>query len=188
MTLTGNGEQLSRLGIDTANLEGFEGVEERLRGEGIRIATLAELGADDDRLMCKLYELDRAAHQDEPSSIEWEFDPYEVWRRALVLGYGRSADWCWVAMDGDNPIGLSRLKLVGGDTAMNAFTGVAREYRGRGIARTLKLRTLEWSRQNGVHYHFTSNEAENHPMLAINIRLGYQMLPRSIEVALDLSP
>jgi GNAT superfamily N-acetyltransferase len=187
LTPNGNGDRLSRLDVDTANLEGFEGVEERLRGEGVRIATLAELGAEDAQLMHRLYDLDRAAHQDEPSSIEWEFNPFDVWRRALVRGYGRSADWCWVAMDGDNPVGLSRLKLASSDTAINAFTGVAREYRGRGIARALKLRTIEWSRQNGIRYHFTGNETDNHRMLAINIRLGYQMLPRSIEVALDLS-
>jgi GNAT superfamily N-acetyltransferase len=185
-TRTGNGDQLSRLEIANANLEGFEGQEGRLRDHGIRIATLAELGVDDAELMTGLYELDRAVHADEPSSVEWEFDPFDDWRRTLVFGYGRSADWCWVAMDGDRPVGLSRLKLAAEDTAMNAFTGVDREYRGRGIARALKLRTIEWSRRNGVRYHFTGNELENRRMLAINISLGYQMLPRTIEIARDL--
>jgi hypothetical protein len=37
-----------------------------------------------------------------------------------------------------------------------------------------------------VRYHFTGNELENRRMLAINISLGYQMLPRTIEIARDL--
>ncbi len=35
-------------------------------------------------------------------------------------------------------------------------------------------------------YHYTGNDAENHRMLAINLWLGYQLLPRDIELKREL--
>jgi GNAT superfamily N-acetyltransferase len=89
-------------------------------------------------------------------------------------------------VDGERPVGLARLQRKGQNAAFNAYTGVDRAYRGRGIARALKQRTIEWSRQNGVDFHYTGNDTENKRMLAINIQLGYQLLGAMIEVSKDL--
>jgi GNAT superfamily N-acetyltransferase len=181
-TPTGKGERLSRLDVNAANLSGFDDVGTRLHDAGIRIMTLAEIGMEDETFLRQLYELDRDTHEDIPASESWGFPPLDEWRSVYVLGLGRSPDWCWVALDGTRPVGLARLSLRPPEAAWNAYTGVHRDYRGRGIARALKYRTIEWSRRNGVRFQYTGNEAENERMLAINIRLGYHMLPRDVEV------
>ena len=55
----------------------------------------------------------------------------------------------------------------------NAFNGVRREYRGRGIALALKLLAIDFCRRSGAARIRTNNDSENAPMLAINRRLGY---------------
>jgi len=61
------------------------------------------------------------------------------------------------------------------------FTGVARAYRGRRIATALKVRAIRAARRRGVPMLETENHADNHPMLAINRKLGYQFGPQEVE-------
>ncbi len=69
----------------------------------------------------------------------------------------------------------------------NAYTGVDRAYRGRGVARALKLRTIQWARQNNVDFIYTGNDIANQRMLAINVQLGYEPLPGWVEVVKELA-
>jgi mycothiol synthase len=179
---TGKGEQLSRLDVQQANTAGFIGEERRLRNQGIMIRTLEELGAADETVLRRLYTLDSATHDDVPASEVFHIDPYDIWKESYLFGHGRSADTCWIAVEGELFLGLARIQRWGEDAATNAFTGVAREHRGRGIARALKMRTIQWARENGVKHCYTGNEGENKPMLSINISLGYQMLPKEVEL------
>jgi GNAT superfamily N-acetyltransferase len=177
-------QRLSRLDVRTANLDGFEGVEERLRDGGVRIATLAEIGMEEDFLR-KLHAMSDATIRDVPSSDPFGSTPFEIFLRDLTEGPGMSPEWCWVAVDGDRPIGLAFLKIQG-DAAFNEYTATDREYRGRGIARALKLRTILWCREHGINYIYTGNDIDNKRMLDINIRLGYEMLPPFREIVKEL--
>jgi GNAT superfamily N-acetyltransferase len=69
---------------------------------------------------------------------------------------------------------MSFLKRLSDDAAENDFTGVAPDYRGRGIATALKRQAIAWAQGNGVRWFYTSSEVGNAPMIAINRRLGYQ--------------
>ena len=177
-----------RLDVRTARLDGLAGVEKRLRTEGIRIETLAALGEDDEYLLRQLYELDRSTYADIPASESAEIDPFDVWLRHTLRVSGHSADICWLAMDADRVVGEARLTLHADGSAHNGYTGVHRSYRGRGIARALKLRTVEWCRQHHVDHIYTGTAIENVRMLAINRRLGYEELPLSLEMIGYLEP
>lgn len=186
--LTGKGERLSRLDVHTANLDGFVEVEDRLAREGLRIQTLAEIGTDNHEFMKRLYDLDSQTQRDIPGSEVWTMGPFEEWLKETLNWPGVSPEAYWVALDGDRPVGTALLARQGPNAAWNAYTSVDRAYRGKGIARALKLRTVEWARRNGVDLIYTGNNAENHRMLAINISLGYQMLPREVEVVKIVRP
>ncbi len=67
------------------------------------------------------------------------------------------------------------------------FTGVLREYRGRGIAWALKLRALTWAKERGYREVRTWNSTRNAPMLGINVALGFAKQPVWITFAKDLA-
>ena len=60
------------------------------------------------------------------------------------------------------------------------FTGVVREYRGRGIARGLKLAILKQAIAENVPRVRTDNDETNGPMLHVNEELGYRRIPGSV--------
>ena len=62
------------------------------------------------------------------------------------------------------------------------MTAVLRAFRGRGIARALKLATIAWAIQHGLAVLETGNDEANAPMRALNARLGYQ--PMADEIAM----
>ena len=177
----GGREQVSRLHVPSANLAGFEGAEILLSREGVSVDVLGDRVHDLD-FMRQLHAVDMSAHRDIPSTIAWKDTDLDRWIRVIVTGPGRSPDWCWVALADGVSVGLARLRIYADGKADNAFTGVLSSYRGRGIARALKFRTIEWSVRNGVEYIYTGNEFRNQRMLAINKSLGYKPLPRYIEM------
>lgn len=183
---TGRVQRMSRLDVRQANLEGYEGIDERVRAEGLRVATLAEVGPDDETFIKDLYELDLATTRDIPSSEPFTSVPFDAWLKDLRENPGFSPHTLWVALDGQKPVALAIL-IRQGTAVWNGYTGVAREFRGKGVARALKLRTIEWSRQNGVDYIYTGNDIDNTRMLSVNVRLGYQPLPNYVEVMKQLS-
>jgi GNAT superfamily N-acetyltransferase len=97
-----------------------------------------------------------------------------------------SADAIWVALNQEQPIGYAMLRRQGGNNAWHQGTGVERPYRGKGVARLLKLHAIRWALRNGVDFLYTGNDVDNPRMYAINMRLGYQPLPATIEVVRDL--
>jgi L-amino acid N-acyltransferase YncA len=180
----GLAERSSRLKVHDARLVDFAGAEEQLASQGIIIRTLAEIGTDDETFMRALHSMSEAASCDVPLPEPFDPRPFEYWVEH-VLGFpGNSPEWCWVATHDRKPVGIARLR-VQGNAAGNAFTGVAREYRGRGIARGLKLRSVLWARDNGVEYIYTGNDVANPRMLDINMRMGYELLPGTIEMQKD---
>jgi mycothiol synthase len=182
---TGRMARLSRLHVPTANLEGYEGAEQRLEEHGLRITTLAELGPDDDDLLHALHIMEFESARDIPSSEDFtEPWPYDAWLKHLFKP-GNAPERVWIALDGTRPVGIAILTVRQGN-GFNDYTGVDRAYRGRGVARALKLKTIEWSQANGVDYIYTGNDIHNKRMLAINIRLGYQQLPGEVEMAKEL--
>ncbi|HZU13045.1 MAG TPA: GNAT family N-acetyltransferase [Chloroflexota bacterium] len=183
---TGHGDRLSRLDVANARLERSRAAAERVTAAGIRIATLAELGAG-EALLHELWELDNATSRDIPGLIDFTQMPYDEWYRYTLEAPGSHAEIFWVALDGDRIVGMCQLELRSPGYVDNAYTAVARDCRGRGIARALKLRAIEWAQQNGIKWMFTGNDLENKAMLAINIDLGYQMLPAAIEMRKDLT-
>lgn len=80
------------------------------------------------------------------------------------------------------PIGYANLMLVPGNPglAWHGMTAVARGWRGRGVARTLKQATIAWAIGHGIEAIETANDTDNAPMRAVNKRLGYVSLPDEV--------
>jgi GNAT superfamily N-acetyltransferase len=182
---TGQVIQECRLYVPDAETVHYQGVEECLQRDGLQIASLAELGRDDELFLRALQRVS-AASGDEPPDLEQLRDSFPTWQREVLHAAGMSPETHWVALDGDLPVGMTYLKQLSEDAAENDYTGVAPTHRGRGIAPALKLRAIAWARRHGVNWFHTSSEIGNARMIGINRRLGYQPGVRRLEFARDL--
>ena len=107
----------------------------------MRIASLAELGRDDELFLRDLQRVS-ADSGDGPPDPEQVGASFASWRRQVLDAAGMSPETHWVALDGDRPVGMTFLKRLSDDAAENDYTGVASTHRGRGIAPALKLRAI----------------------------------------------
>jgi GNAT superfamily N-acetyltransferase len=183
---TGHIARVSKLDVRAANLEGYDALGERLSRDDIRITTLAELGTDDEELLRAVHRTQMTAAQDEPTPEPLDI-PFDRWRSIVIRQPGVSPETVWVALAGAKPIGVTMLQRAGEDAARHFGMTVDRAYRGRGVARLLKLRQIQWAGQQGIRSLYTENDIDNPRMYDINIRLGYQPLPGTVGLVKDLS-
>jgi mycothiol synthase len=155
---------LSRLDLSSFDPGPHLGAVERAEAAGLRFARFGP-GDDADRL----YELTVRLFADVPDQIE---APDRAFFQREVIE--RDGAISILAYDGDVPVGLAMLLPQEADEYLNGLTGVEREYRGRGLARALKVVSGEAARETGRRYLVTNNNAGNAPMLAVNETLGYR--------------
>lgn len=166
----------STLDLTTFEEHRFDDLLTRLQGEGIRFFSLAEAGVTDVSKQ-RLYEINRAAAMDDPANTGTFSDFYAFSKNVFEASWFR-ADTQIIASHADRWVGLAAIGIYPADShAYNAFTGVLREYRGRGLAQALKLQTILLAKREGVRYVRTHNDSKNTPMLAINRKLGYKPEP-----------
>jgi RimJ/RimL family protein N-acetyltransferase len=154
-----------------------EAVEARTKValDGIKLMTVAEW--KDPEAFAKLHALDGITRNDMPSTFPNLPETFEDFRRR-VNSPDRPHDRWWIALFGDRPVAMSYLKFppVRG-TVWTGYTASDREFRGRGIARAVKLQTLAQAAELGISVVHTDNDSENAPMLHINEKLGYRARP-----------
>lgn len=140
----------------------------------VRVLDFATTAGDEGALR-GLYEINRIAGLDDPSSAGG-FPPFETWLRIVPESEGFDPRGQILAEAGGRFVGLAAVGRSG-DRAWNAITGVAPEFRGRGIAQALKARAAEYAQQAGARRLETETNVENAPMRAINRLLGYRESP-----------
>ena len=148
---------------------------QKMKGEEIELLPLADWPGDET--IKRLHELNEAAVKDIPSS-------YPILPQTLDNFIDRMKapdlldDRLWLARHGNRPVAMSFLRFppVRGHV-WTGFTCSDPEYRGRGIARAVKLQSLAQAVELGVPFVRTDNDSENAPMLHINEALGYHSRP-----------
>jgi RimJ/RimL family protein N-acetyltransferase len=156
--------------------------EEALRtaaASGIQLTTLSRL--TDPDVMRKLHELDAITQRDVPTTLPITPETFEDFVRR-TQSPDRRPDRYWIALDADRPVAISYLRFppVRG-TVWTGYTCSHPSYRGRGLARAVKLQTLAQAVELGVPSVRTGNDSENAPILHINEKLGYVRRPGFVE-------
>lgn len=146
---------------------------------GIVLTTLSAW--HDPYALAKLHELDAMTRQDIPTTLPITPEAYEDFVRR-AHSPDRPRDRYWIALDADKPVAISYLRYppVHG-TVWTGYTCSHPGYRGRGLARAVKLQTLAQAVGLGIPSVRTDNDSENAPMLHINERLGYVRRPGFVE-------
>ncbi|MEM7539486.1 MAG: GNAT family N-acetyltransferase [Chloroflexota bacterium] len=154
-------------------------------GVGIRIYTLAELYKLEPNWKRKSHLLRVAINRDVPGAGPKQDITLEQFQQMYLDDSELDPEAWWVAVDetlnkdsadGVGPfVGYSNL-WISDETRKKLFTGltgVIRSHRRRGIATLLKLKAVAYGQRHHSEQIVTMNE-ENNPMLALNLKLGFQ--------------
>lgn len=90
-------------------------------------------------------------------------------------------DWVIVARSGGRAIGLTVGHAMGKDI-YSFFTGVSREWRGKGVGRALKQALIAAAREHGIATMRTTNLDRNRPAMQLNRSLGFQCSGGYVEI------
>jgi GNAT superfamily N-acetyltransferase len=135
--------------------------------EGFRLVPVHEL---DPRAV---YEADVEASADEPGDVPVDQVTYEQWRYDVWDDPGMDHRLGAALLAGSEVAAFS-LVSRDGRRIWSDYTATRRKYRGRGLARLVKEDVLARAAADGVTTAWTSNDATNAAMLAVNARLGYR--------------
>ena len=147
---------------------------------GIRVVAATEVPAE------TLWRIDVEASVDVPLSDPMADMPFEEW--LVFWDSPRTAkEGSFAVLAGGQVVAAT---LISADPehgrALNNFTGTLRSHRGRGLATLAKLASMRWAAEHGIVSIATTNDERNTAMLAINRKLGYEAVGRTVEYGRDL--
>ena len=145
----------------------------------VQVVTVASEQTADPQWLEKLHDLHTAVAADIPQPVPYTPMTVEELRRRWLDHPEYLSDGHFLAKDGDRYVAESNLFLPDDPPGVlyQGITGTRRDYRGRGVALALKLRTIEYARSHGKREIRTWNDTLNEPMLAINVKLGFVRQP-----------
>lgn len=178
-------EKLHRIGM-TLDLAAFDDrpyvdIINKLKGQGFRFTSMQELG-NTEEAQRKLYLLNDTAASTTPGSDgEHPWGSFEDFQKSVCQSSWYKPDGQMVVIDSTNGAWAAMSAITrfdGSNYAYNLFTGVDMPYRGRKLAQAVKALALRYAREVlKVHDVRTHHNMTNHPMIAIDCKLGYIQTP-----------
>lgn len=174
----------SHLDVAACDLTRFGPDVERASAAGVAVVTLGDELARAPSCLHRLYALDMELGADVPAPDPFTPPEFDLWRQNGVDSPWFIPDAYFVAVCDGRYVGVSTLwRPKTGDWLQQGLTGVTREYRGRGIATALKVKTVAYARARGYRQIRTENEIHNARMIGINDRFGFTRQPAWITFA-----
>lgn len=167
---------MKKLILDLSNfkISKHQNIIKTIEGNGYSFHLLQDLlcEADFER---KLFELVQEGVLKSPQS-DGDFESYDAFcEKLLQRCYIDVADGFVIAKFDDEWIGLTGITIEESTgVGQSGLTVVKREHQGQGIAKVLKLKSLEQAVSLGAASVVTENHVSNYPMLAINRFLGFE--------------
>lgn len=153
-----------------------------LEAQNIQIKSFTELSAD-PQCDQKLYELQTELDQDVPMLVPATPMTFEQFSDQILDNPSLVAEGLFVALDGDEYVGMSSLFESDDKTLVIDLTGTKNSHRRRGIALALKIQGILFAQQQGYQTITVQNDMTNRGMIAINEKLGFVRSPVLIQYA-----
>lgn len=135
--------------------------------DGVDVVLLA----DRPELAAGAYDVGLEALPDVPGSDGWTPPTFEQFSEAHLRGPA-----IFLAVANGDVVGYAKLHAgADGTSAEHGMTGVKREWRGRGVAQSLKRAQIAWAKEHGLERLTADNDERNIPMRRINDALGYRI-------------
>ncbi|WP_179292723.1 GNAT family N-acetyltransferase [Bacillus sp. 7884-1] len=160
-----------RLNLHQLDLTKFADPVHRLQDSGITFVSLADTAGEVSEK--KLYDLYVETSKDNPGQIG-NLPAFPEWRKEALPEDCSQEKWVFIALDGDDFVGVSTLfSTEEAGVLYTDYIGVYRQYRGSGIAKALKLLSIQAAINEGAHTMTTDTEAGNEAIQKLNRGLGY---------------
>lgn len=167
--------RLALADVDPARIaRGIEALTDAFFPSGVRIATYRQLLLAVPDAARRLYDLDALLWADVPFGLTGAVPTFEQYQLLELADPDFLPQATFVALDGHRWVGLGAL-MNGHGFLLNSVTGVARDWRGRGLARWLKLHTIRWALERNAPELRTFNDAVNDAILGLNRSLGFRV-------------
>jgi mycothiol synthase len=155
----------------------YAGQVDGVEAQGIRLCTLPELQGNPDWEQ-RLLDLYNTIQTDVPDIDQAVAVDMAYFQKNYTGSSSYLAEGNFIALDGQQWVGMTNLWKGGSPDLLNTgLTGTLPDYRRRGIALALKLRSLAWAREQGITRIRTTNASTNQGMLAINEQMGFVKRP-----------
>lgn len=171
---------MSVLDVHEIDLSAWEGYEARLQENDIRLVSFAELASDPAHEE-KVHALQNQIDVEVPIGDEFTPLSLEEFRQQFIGREDFVREGTFIALHGDEYIGLSTFFDMGDSRLEIDLTGVLPDYRRKGVARALKLKGIAYAQAAGYHYIAVVNDDGNNGMIAINRELGFERQPALLQ-------
>ena len=165
---------------------------ERIAAQGVRIATLATLAALDPAALEKAHRLNTESRLGQPTLGTVTPTPFEMWKQYNLDDELALPDAFFIATVDGAFVGqcTARRRPNTDDALQIGITAVLPAYRGRGIARALKLELHGYAKTYGFREIHTNTAKQNEAMVRLNTSLGYAIVESwgGYELAIPTSP
>jgi len=172
----------SRLDVQAFDSGRFMRWVERARQAGIAIKSLAQLAEEVPDWQRKYYDLEVELGKDVPYHDEFTPLAYETYVQGVLGSPNFYPEAAFVALDGERWVGTSALwrNTAKPQRLGTGLTGVSRSHRRLGVATAMKVAAISFAQEKGITEIDTDNE-ENNPMYQINVQLGFEPVPASLD-------
>ena len=172
----------SELILNEVDFEHYRSLQQKTARSGIKIQPLSELMPIDTDYQHKLNELDWVLLNDEPHSEPPKRKTVEEFAAAYINTPRFFPEGWFVATVGDKYVGWCAVlpNLERKDGMWQGITVIDRNYRRRGLATVMKLKTFALAKSLGAKVLETTN-AEGNPMLDLNMKLGFRPKVANLE-------
>ncbi|MFD1675933.1 GNAT family N-acetyltransferase [Alicyclobacillus fodiniaquatilis] len=154
----------------------FSTTLQSVRSTGLKFATLADY-PDTDEMFSRFFDVMMELTSDVPNADRMQFPDFDTMKYICKHMAPWEPSAIQLIVDDHRWVAMSVLTRMPDQWYNCVLTGVDRDYRGRGLALAVKVKSAEYAKNNGGQFIRTYNDSTNDRILRVNQRMGFAAQP-----------